>query len=367
MAEQEDLDQITESESSGALEAISRAEIDIQVRTAKAYPRSIAKFKADALELATMDTDTARSCFYLVPRDGKDIGGASIRFAEIIGSAYGNLQYGGRIISQDDHFIVAQGMAFDIEKNLRASVEVRRRITNRQGKKYSDDMIITTSNAAISIALRNAIFRIVPMALTKTIMDAAKEVSLGKGLTMAQRRENAFEYFARFGAKSEQLLTVMNRHGKEDITVEDLIRLNGMRTAIEDGEITWRQILEEATKPEDQTQPRSASQVVEDHKKAATQDTKAESKDPAKGTESPPREERIAAEKAETGNIDPQLAGDPLTPEQQGALVTLIGRARLSPKEVSKLCADNRVSDITKITFGAYEAIVRELTERTVR
>ncbi len=60
--------------SGGALEAQTRGEIDIQIRTARAYPRSIKQFLNLALEMATLDVETAERCFYALPRGGKSRG-----------------------------------------------------------------------------------------------------------------------------------------------------------------------------------------------------------------------------------------------------------------------------------------------------
>jgi hypothetical protein len=46
-----------------ALTAISRAEIDMQISTAKKYPRNIQRVKTAMLSIATMDQETAEACF----------------------------------------------------------------------------------------------------------------------------------------------------------------------------------------------------------------------------------------------------------------------------------------------------------------
>src|SRR4030095_13145064 len=74
-----------------AIEAISRAEIDVQIATAKRYPRVLTQVKQDMLEMATIDEETAAACFYSVPRGSKNIVGPSIRLAEIAFSCYGNV------------------------------------------------------------------------------------------------------------------------------------------------------------------------------------------------------------------------------------------------------------------------------------
>src|SRR6185369_3899928 len=81
-----------------AIEAISRAEIDIQVATAKRYPRQLSKVKSDMMGFATLDQETAEACFYSLPRGGKTIQGPSVRLAEIALSTFGNCRAGTRII-----------------------------------------------------------------------------------------------------------------------------------------------------------------------------------------------------------------------------------------------------------------------------
>jgi len=76
----------------GALEQIEKANIDIQIATAHTYPRSLALFNKRALEMVTLDEETAQSCIYRRPV-GKEKGkviyaeGKSIRMAEIVDPA----------------------------------------------------------------------------------------------------------------------------------------------------------------------------------------------------------------------------------------------------------------------------------------
>ncbi len=241
-----------EVESPSVLATLNSSEINVQITTAKAYPRSLQAFQRDALTLATLDQETARSMFYVVPRDGRNIEGPSVRLAEIVGSSWGNLRYGARVVDIDESFVTAQGMAFDLEKNLASTIEVRRQIKTKYGKRYSDDMIRTTANAAMSIALRNAIFKVVPFALVKKVYEQAKEVSLGKGLSMEKRRENALKALGSIGAKPADIYRLCNRRGLDDLTVDDLINLNGLYTAIKEGDTTWAEVLDGLPKTEEE-------------------------------------------------------------------------------------------------------------------
>lgn len=232
-------------------ESQAKGEVDTQIATAKRFPRSIQRFKERALSLATLDTETAESCFYSLPRGGKDIEGPSVRLAEIVAASWGNLRSQANIVDEDGRFIVARGMCWDLENNVAVSTEVRRRITDRDGRRYNDDMINTTANAACSIALRNAVFKVVPMALAKPVYDAARRVAIGDATTLVQRRTKMIDHFAKMGVRDDRICAAVNRPSIEDITIDDLAKLMGMSTAIKDGDITVDEAFPAPAKPDD--------------------------------------------------------------------------------------------------------------------
>jgi hypothetical protein len=233
------------------LEVLNRSEIDIAIATAKRYPRSVIEAKRTAQTLATLDADVAATMFYVIPRGGKRIEGPSVRLAEIMGHSWKNLRYGARTVEITTTHVVAQGVCFDLENNTQAAFEVRRRITDKQGRRYNEDMITVTAQAAQSIALRNAIFRIIPFSLVKSIYDAAKQCAVGEALTMTQRRTKALEWFAKVGVTEARILTFLERKAVEEIDIDDLVTLTGIRTAIADGETTTDSVFADAQpKPE---------------------------------------------------------------------------------------------------------------------
>lgn len=268
-----------------ALESLNKAEIDIQIATAKRYPRSITDFKRKALELATLNEETAQSCFYSLKRGSKRIEGPSVRLAEIAAYSWKNLRFGARIIAIEQRQVVAQGFAFDLENNTASSVEVRRRITNSDGHRYNEDMITMTANAACSIAFRNSIFKIVPQSLLLEVYKLARETATGKSLTMEQRREKILVDMAKVGAKPEQVYKLVDKKSKDDITVDDILFLKGLITSIQDGETTLKTALAEGetvpatTKLGDLTETlkaRAAANVADTKKAAAKPELSAE-------------------------------------------------------------------------------------------
>ena len=240
---------------SGTVAVLNRSEIEQQVTTAHKFPRSIKRFRQEALQMVTLNESVAESCIYALPRGNKTIEGPSARFAEVVASAWGNCRAGARVVSDAGDFITAQGVFYDCERNVGLTYEVQRRITDSKGKRYNADMIGVTGNAASSIALRNAILKGVPKAFWDDMYQAARAVVMGDFSTLANRRADALKALVAFGVTQEQVFAKLGVEGSSDITLDHLVVLRGLITAIKEGDTTP----EQAFAPEDgaakQTKP----------------------------------------------------------------------------------------------------------------
>lgn len=244
-----------------AIEAIQRAEIDMQVATAHRYPRAaISVIKKKMLDFATIDEETAESCFYSLPRDGKTIQGPSVRLAEIAVACYGNLRAASRVISNDGRILTSQAACHDLENNNLVSVEVQRRITTKSGKTFSDDMVVTAGNAANSIAFRNAVFKVIPGAIYKPVYDAARQVAVGSASTLATKRVKVVARLNSMEVDTPRILARLQRPSVDDITLEDLEVLIGAGTAIRDGDTTVDEAFPAVTRAGAPSQQESSEQ-----------------------------------------------------------------------------------------------------------
>lgn len=230
---------------------LTRAEIDVQISTAKNYPRSITRSLENIKSLATLTEETAEACMYSVPRAGKAIEGASIRFAEIVQQSWGNNRVAARVVfvDREDKFLEAEGVYHDLETNSATMARVRRRIVDKRGKLFNEDMILTTGNAACSIARRNAILGGVPRPVWNVGYDEARKVVMGDVKTLANRRAEAIKQFQRFGVTAEQIYAALRVKGENDIDLELLVSLRGMWTALKNGEETVESMFADATGP----------------------------------------------------------------------------------------------------------------------
>jgi molybdopterin-biosynthesis enzyme MoeA-like protein len=220
---------------------LNRSEIEQQIETARRFPRSLKHFRAEALDMCTLSESIADQCMYALPRDGKTIEGPSARFAEIIVSAWGNCRAGARVVDDSGEFVTAQGVFHDLERNVAITYEVQRRITGKNGRRYSADMIGVTANAACSIALRNAILKGVPKAFWEDMYNEVRKVIMGDIKTLANRRATAVEMFKKFGISEAQICAKLEVAGIEDVGLEHLVVLKGMLTAIREGDTTPEQ------------------------------------------------------------------------------------------------------------------------------
>lgn len=230
-----------EESEQGAITLVNEAEIDKQIATAKKYPRSIKMFRNEALQMATLTEDVASECIYALPRDGKTIEGPSARFAEILASAWRNCRAGSRPVGEEAEFVVCEGAFYDLERNVAINYQVKRRITDKKGRRYKADMIGTTANAGCSIALRNAVLKGIPKALWVDIYEAARRTAVGDQQTLVNRRAKALEFLQKQGATEEMVLALLGVPGVEDITLDHLVVLKGLATAIKEGDTTVEQ------------------------------------------------------------------------------------------------------------------------------
>lgn len=220
------------------LEALNRSEVDMQISTAKKYPRDIQRSLNSIKTLATLDQETAMDCFYTLSRSGSHIEGISVRLAEVIASQWGNLRVQTRIIGNDGRTITAQGVCIDLETNFGVLVETKRRITDRLGRTFSEDMQVVTGNAASAIAFRNAVLKVVPRAVTASVVKDIKSVAMGQGLDMTTRRKNLLAYFGKLGITQEQVLAYCGVKRIEEVDSEMLFELAGVKNAIYEGTTT---------------------------------------------------------------------------------------------------------------------------------
>lgn len=297
--------EIIEVKQADMLQALNRAEVDMQIATAKQYPRDINQVLNKIETYATMDKETAEDCFYVLRRkkqDGTDevIEGLSVRMAEIIAGCWGNLRVQTRIIGNDGRMITAQAVCHDLETNFAVSKEVKRSILTKKGFTFSQDMQVVTGNAAASIAFRNAVLTVIPKAVTKKIINRVKEVALGQAIDLETSRQKIIEYFGKLGVSQENIFAYLGIKQLEEIDKQMVFELRATANAIKEGTTT---VQETFIKPAEEQKMIEAAEG-----KTATAEGKAAdaiARATGQGTEAPVNVD------PETGEIKPETATAP--------------------------------------------------------
>ena len=224
------------------LQAVNRTEIEMQISTAKQYPRVIKDVLSNIKTLALMDPETSESCFYALSRDSGEgdafIQGVSVRMVEIIASSWTNLRVQTRILSNDGRVITALGLCHDLETNVSISVEVQRSITREDGSTCSEGMQIATGNAASAIAFRNAVLKVIPKALTQKVINEIHAHALTQCADVEVSRNNVMAYFKRLGVGQERVLRYLQVKALTDVTEKEIFTLRHLKTAITEGSTT---------------------------------------------------------------------------------------------------------------------------------
>lgn len=221
-----------------------KALIDMQIATAKQYPRRLGSVINNAIAIVTMDKETAEKCNYALKKGGKLITGPSVHLARIIAKQMGNMRVEQSVIGADDTHVTVSATCFDLERNYAVRTIMRKSVVGSSGR-YSEDMIVITGNAAAAIAFRNAVFSVVPEEITNKVYKAALTKitgDLSDETKLIAARTRTVEMFKKtypdYNLTDAEIAASVGKSSIEHIGMEEISALIGFDRSIKDGEIT---------------------------------------------------------------------------------------------------------------------------------
>lgn len=230
------------------MDAIEKANVDVQVLTAKQFPRNATRAIQNSIVMATIDPDTAQMMRYALPRGGKPITGPSVHLAKLIVSNWGNVRAEAKVVQITDSQVVSRGTCWDLENNVATAIEVRRNIKSKNGQRFSDDMITVVGNAANSIAFRNAVFSVIPKAVTDKVYKAAQECitgDLSDEAKLLQKRTNCLKFFNdEYGITEEEVIKLCGKQTVNQIKADEIALMLGIYQSLKDGDTTVEEVME---------------------------------------------------------------------------------------------------------------------------
>ncbi len=170
----------------------------------------------------------------------------------------------------------------DLEQNIGVQIEVRRRIVDRRGRRYTPDVLTKTANAAGSIAYRNGVWKIIPAALIEPIFDRVRQVASGGDAPIEVKRAEWMAYWTKRKVRPEDLFRVLGVTGVEGIDAGHLEQMVGWQTSLREKMTTLADLFM-VQQPAEEPQPSSASdkiaaslKKVRDRQKPAESEVKVE-------------------------------------------------------------------------------------------
>lgn len=180
----------------------------------------------------------AEQAMYAYPRGGQLVTGPSIRLAEAMAQAWGNIDCGIREISQADGMSVAEAYAIDLETNTRITktFHVPHSRDTKQGKKRltdSRDIYELVANQG-SRRLRACILGVIPGDVIDAAVSQCGKTLESSDVPMADQIRKLVLAFDEIGVKTDHLEKRLGH--KLDATIpQEIVTLRGIYKSIKDG------------------------------------------------------------------------------------------------------------------------------------
>ena len=223
------------------------AELDIQITTAKAYPRKPIECFHDMQQIVEdLGPEYCEKLYYIHPVYKDDLGrpveGGSVRLAEIVANQWGNLRVQSVHVSTNQRDVVAEAVAWDLEKNVAIRVQKVGSIMGKGGR-YSDNMIAKTIMAQQARAFRDVVFKVVPRPFVDGLWKRAKELA-SQSKDLESRRKKLVDWFIKLGATRDQVFARIGVGSVEEITPDMIVELRGIANAIKEGSATIQDFIQ---------------------------------------------------------------------------------------------------------------------------
>ncbi|MBR2314618.1 MAG: hypothetical protein IKA55_07160 [Akkermansia sp.] len=244
----------------GALAAIQgNAEVMGELASiyiAKSFPRNLNEVTA-RMRAACSRAALAEVATYSYPRGGQTVTGPSIRLAEALASAYGNIEAGWRELSRHtdalsgDTFSECEAFCFDKEANIRRKIQftvphVRDKKKGTERLTSERDIYENNANMA-SRRIRACILQVLPGFLVDEALALCEETlnNNNGGKPMCDRIREMVARFSELGV-TQQMLEEHLEHPLEQCVQAELVRLGRTFNALRDGQVRVSEVFQQS-------------------------------------------------------------------------------------------------------------------------
>lgn len=239
--------------------AAAQARVQAAVILALKNPRDEARAKDRILDRCN-DPEFAQKAIYKVPRGGQDIEGLSIRFAEEVILAWGNVSIRRQVIHETETERVVNISVMDLQANVTYDTDVtvpktverksnagrvvlRKRINSSGQMIYivaaTDEEVDVKEAALASKQIRNNGLRLIPSAFKELCFRACRQARLGKMKANPQdAATKMIAAYAEIGVTAAMIADVLG-HPASAASPEEMDNLLAVYNGIVERETTW--------------------------------------------------------------------------------------------------------------------------------
>lgn len=248
------------------------AEVQAAMMIARMNPRDPIAAMDRILNACTRPT-LANAAVYTYSRGGSDVSGPSIRLAEAMAQAWGNIQFGIRELDQRHGESTVQAFAWDVETNTRLEVtfQVPHIRYTRSGTKRLEDPRDVYEMVANQGArrLRACILGVIPGDVTEAAVAQCEKTMHTTADTSEEAQGKIVEAFSSFGVTKAQIEKRIQRR-IDSIQPAQVVALKKIYASLRDGMSSPGDWFEPEESAADAPATQGAGQTLKDKVRKAT-------------------------------------------------------------------------------------------------
>ena len=238
------------------------AEVQAAVVMARRFPRDEMR-AIEKIRNACSRPTLAESAVYQYSRGGSDVSGPSIRLAEAIAAAWGNLQFGVREVEQRNGESTCEAFAWDVESNTRVVKSFK--VSHIRHTKKGDTLLTDPRDIYEMVAnqgarrVRACILGIIPGDVVEDAVRQCETTLNAKADTTPEGLKKVADAFAVYGVTVKQLEARIQRRW-DSITAAQVVGLRKIIVSLRDGmskpEDWFEPIAKDEAKPSEAAKPK---------------------------------------------------------------------------------------------------------------
>jgi len=238
------------------------AEVQAAVVMARRFPRDEIR-AVEKIRNACSRPSLAESAVYQYSRGGSDVSGPSIRLAEAIATAWGNIQFGVREVDQRNGESTCEAFAWDVESNVRVVKSFK--VSHIRHTKRGDTVLTDPRDIYEMVAnqgarrVRACILGIIPGDVVEDAVKQCETTLNAKADTTPEGLKKVADAFAQYGITVKQIEARIQRRF-DSITAAQVVGLRKIIVSLKDGmskpEDWFEPIAKDEAKPSEAAKPK---------------------------------------------------------------------------------------------------------------